>query len=547
MTHSLAISLGHNSSAVLIRDGQIVAGYEEERFTGLKADSRFPVNSIEELKTRYGLPKETDVYVGHWFIDAHLPDKNKYWDPDYIRGAFPNGEIMSLSPDFTHHDSHLESAMVFAGDGAWPQDYHAVVADGFGSFGECISVYHVVGRKYSLLKRVFGFEKSLGMLYQYATAFMGMKMHNHEYKMLAYEVHATEVLQPWEMEILQGLAKGTSGNYLKAMHELKVTSAFDPVTKIDALPAIQASIDRMLTEVLVALDRVNAPEYERRVIISHFVQKVVELTMVTFVKLYKPHNLLLVGGLFYNVKLNHLLDNAISGRTCIMPLAGDQGAALGVYQAYKGDLQWPGHLSWGDRDLAFDPKDLPKGVVLVENDDEAAEVISEELGIKGFCNLVRGKMEYGPRALCNTSTIAIPSKEVAARVNAMNARTMEMPFAPVVTQSQAESLFEGIGSVHRSLEYMIVTRMYRSGQGEKFPGAAHYYPEEGVFTGRPQITSEPMMVGLLEQYGPLVNTSFNFHGVPIVRSEDQILNTHCMEWQTSPELEPTTVIVRNQA
>lgn len=540
---SLAISLGHNSSAVLIEDGQILAGYEEERFTEVKADSRYPIRAIEELKARYNLPKDTNVYVGHWFIDAQLPPPNKYWDPRHIRSLFPNGEVESLSADFTHHHSHLESARVFAGPG-WPSRYTAVVADGFGSFGECITVYEVEAGSYKVLHRVFGFEKSLGMLYQYATAYMGMKMHNHEYKMLAYEVHLPEVLDWHQIQDLKELILETAQAYLKASRSSPITNEFDPVTDIAALGKVQIQINRVLSEVLLKLNVNHDDTYRMRVVISYFVQHVVESVICGIIGMYAPVNLMVVGGLFYNVKINHILAESVKGRFCAMPLAGDQGAALGVYQGYVGDLQWPGHLNWGDRDLIFST-DLPKGVIVVDSEDQAYAIIRKTLSTAGWVNLVRGRMEYGPRALCNTTTLALPNLVTTARINAANDRTMEMPMAPVMTKEQADEYFFGCDKVHRSLEYMIVTRQYRPGMAERVLGAAHYYPEEDVYTGRPQITADPMMVSLLGEYGPLVNTSFNYHGVPIVMTPDQILRTHQAQWRQAPEFKPTTIIVRS--
>lgn len=542
--YNLAISLGHNSSAVLIKDGRVLVGYEEERFTGVKSDSVYPINAIEELRSRFRLPKDTNAYIGHWFIGAELPPPNKYWRPEHLRHLFPNGNIDSLSPDFTHHDSHLESAMVFAGPDFAPK-YTAVVADGFGSFGECLSVYEVTGKAYRLLHRAFGFEKSMGMLYQYATAFMGMKMHNHEYKMLAYEVHLPEVLEYHEIENLRDMIQSTARDYLRRINNLTLGNEFDPVTDLAALPNVQESINLRLTEVLRNLDMIHSDIYEKRVVISYFVQRVVESVICTYIQMYTSGSLLVVGGLFYNVKLNHILANSVNGKFCAMPLAGDQGAALGVYQAYRGDLVWPDNLTWGHRDLIFDESDLPKGVVLVDDEEQAFAVMRHEIENRGWVNLVRGHMEYGPRALCNTSTIAVPKKQVAIDINRANARTMEMPFAPVMTKDQAEEYFIGCEKVHRSLEYMIATRTYRPGMAEKVLGAAHYYPEENVYTGRPQITADPLMGRLLTKYGPLVNTSFNFHGVPIVRSPEQILHTHRMQWETAPDLEPVTVIVRS--
>ena len=73
---------------------------------------------------------------------------------------------------------------------------------------------------------------------------------------------------------------------------------------------------------------------------------------------------------------------------------------------------------------------------------------------------------------------------------------------------------------------MICTRDFKPDLHAKFMGGAHYYPLTDTYTCRPQITSDPLMCSLLEKYGPLINTSFNFHGVPIVLTDEQILFSH---------------------
>ncbi len=541
---SLAISLGHNSSAVLIEDGRVVAGYEEERFTEVKSDSVFPANAIMHLNLRFGLDKHTDVYVGHWFTDARLPTQsNKYWNYDAIKTWFPYGEIHSLSKDITHHDSHLLSATVFAGP-EFTQDCIAVVADGFGSFGECLTVYHVRNGAHRILHRVFGFEKSMGLLYQYATAFMGMKMHNHEYKMLAYEVHIDEVLSGYEVSQLDDMVHEAAGRYLKSMRQGTLSNEFDPLVDLSALPNVQNHINVALLGVLrtlgMAFDKTD--ERSKRIVISYFVQRVVEQVIMATVGLYRPHNLLVAGGLFYNVKLNHKLADSISGKFCAMPLAGDQGAALGVYEAYNGDLEWPDTLCWGPRDLSTLMFDLPRGAYAV-SPSSAADRIADVLRNKGWVNIVRGNMEYGPRALCHTSTLALPTEENVEIINRANDRTVEMPFAPVMTAAQAEDHFEDTQKIHKSLEYMIMARAYKDGKVEKVKGAAHWYPDTNQYTGRPQVTNDPLMVTLLNEFGPLVNTSFNFHGVPIVRDVHQVLKTHNKQVETAPDLNPTTLII----
>lgn len=540
MATALALTLGHNSSAVLIVDGNIVCGYEQERFSAVKSDSHFPIDAINEINKRFPLPSDTKVCVGHWFLDHNLPAPNKYWDPNFITELLPNCEILSLDREFSHHDSHLESAIVFASP-EFADNYTAIIADGFGSSGETISVYEVHKGGYRLIRRWFGFDKSLGLLYQYATAFLGMKMHNHEYKMLAYEVHFHKL--NYDLHKLNELVVSTSKVWTENILSYNIERETDPLLMVTALTETQARIDVLLQRVLIEMDASGASTHEKRCIISYFVQHVVEEVMTTIFNYFAPENLLLAGGLFYNVKLNSILAQKVTGKTCIMPLAGDQGCGLGVYQRYFGDLTWPDQLFWGHRDLDFICDDLQ--MRSFEDMQSAMDDIAAELTRTGFVNLVRGSMEFGPRALCNTTTLALPSPSIGEIINEINNRTNEMPFALVMSKEQADDLFVDVNKIHKSLGYMICTRDFKPGKEKGLLGGAHYYPDLQVHTCRPQITSDPLLLSLVNRFGPLINTSYNFHGVPIVLGESQIKGTHSKQRATAPKRDFFTFIIRN--
>lgn len=540
MVTALALTLGHNSSAVLIRDGLIVCGYEQERFSMIKSDSAFPEDAIKEINNRFPLPTDTKVCVGHWFLDHQLPEKNKYWNPDFILEMMPDCEILSLDKEFSHHDSHLETAMVFAGKD-FAKTYTAFIVDGFGSSGECFSIYEVKNNGYRLLKRWFGFDKSLGMLYQYATAFLGMKMHNHEYKMLAYEVHLHSL--NYDVNHLDEIIKNDAGDWLVNIFNDKIDKSTDAMLSLTALPTVQANIDTRLFDVLYQMNATGADIHDKRCIVSYYVQHLVEQVMTTMFYNFEPENLLLVGGLFYNVKLNSLLAKLTPGRTCILPIAGDQGCGLGVYNRYFGDLTWPDHLFWGHRNLDFTMNDVR--MVSFETMDEALGDIAYELASLGFVNIIRGAMEFGPRALCNTTTLAIPDPDVAATINQINCRTNEMPFALVMSKAQAEDLFIDTNKIYKSLEYMICTRDLKPGKADNILGGVHYYPDTGKYTCRPQITEDPHILRLVMEFGPLINTSYNFHGTPIVLGEKQIKHTHSLQCVTSGTVQFKTFIIRS--
>lgn len=532
MNFSLALSLGHNSSAVLISPtGKILGGYETERFDQIKSSSAFPIAPIERLMFEYGLDYcDIDTFISHWFTSGQLPSyTTKHCNLEVIRKF---NSVSSLNYDLTHHDVHLESAIAFAGEEFSHEDTIAMVMDGFGTAGESTSIYKLTPHGYTLLHRVFGYDNSLGLLYQYATDYMGMKMNNHEYKILAYEVHINEIL--CDKEMLEIAAHNYATRLLKRMFTSKINRDLDPLVNISALQETQAMVRQFLQDTLEDANVDYNNIHCKRVATAFVVQKIVELVVLELRKLYPSSGLLLAGGLFYNVKLNSLLcDTAES--FCVMPLAGDQGAGLGAYQAHRGDLQWPDHLFWGNRDLHLRKSD--DGILVFDTMNEAMPFIIREFDRVGFANLVRGAMEFGPRALCNTSTLALPTFDVTQHINRINNRTAEMPMAPVVTEEQAISLFVGTEKVHKSLDYMILTRKYRSNDvAANMSGASHFYPDDHVFTGRPQVTRDPHIVHLLNEYGPLVNTSFNYHGLPIVFEEESIRHTHQCQKNHMPDI-----------
>lgn len=535
--YSLVLTLGHNSSAILIEDGNILVGYEEERLSRVKSDSRFPYKALEEIQTHYFLPSDIDIFISHWFMPGKMPSENsKYWDLEYISTRWPNCILHFVDMSFTHHDAHLLSAQAFVKNTDWPDKYSAVIADGFGTAGECISIYDCSRMQRTLKFRVRGYNNSLGLLYQYATAYCGMKMHNHEYKMLAYETHILEVTTEEERAEIDRMAKED----VRGLINFSIMKRYDPFTNEKALENTQLAMGDLFDSVMDVVEKQD--DYATKVVIAYFVQSAVQNIMLKLVKDHCGDNVLVAGGLFYNVKLNHLIANQIKGKFCAMPLAGDQGAGLGVYENYRGDLKWPGHLFWGVRNLQK-PKDIVIPGLHFVSEREAGPLIKRILIEEGFVNLVRGNIEFGPRALCNTSTLGLPNEKVAAAINHVNDRTNEMPFAPVMTVEQALQNLKDVSKIYLSLNYMIATRQFKGEITTENKGMVHYYPLDNAYTSRVQITDDPLMTDLLEYFGPLINTSFNFHGVPIAFDMSQIIECHLFQQHRAKHHTIHTVII----
>lgn len=518
----LVLTLGHNASAILVEDGNILCGYEEERLTGIKSDSQFPIHAIQQIQRLYDFSsKYLPICVGHWFLEGQLPMNDpKHWQLETINQLFPNSGVWGLEANFSHHDSHMLSAEVFVGD-SFPEDHHTLVVDGFGTHGECLSMYY----RQKLIYREYGFHRSLGLLYQYATAYMGMKMHQDEYKCLGYETHIHKAMDSGSIDLFNDTIEGYSYQMRNKQDRLE--------RNLSVLPLIQGEIDKKLNSFI---------QGNNKVLVSYFVQHLLEEYLKDIVRQFNPTNLVLAGGVFYNVKVNSIICDMVPGKFSVMPLAGDQGAGLGVYQHYFKDLKWPGHLFCGHRDI-MSPSTSISGIFTRDLIDDGYKTIRVELKRSGIINLIQGSMEFGPRALTHTSTLAIPTMKNVDLINKMNGRDTIMPMALMVTEDQVKTLFEDIDKVHKSLDYMIMTRKFKPGMHNGLEGGALYYPLTDEWTCRPQIVHDPEMINLLNEFGPLINTSANVHGQPIVWDQKQIQYMHEYQRQVFPI---STIIINEE-
>lgn len=545
-TH-LLLTLGHNSSAIAVQGNsdagfKIICGYEEERLTKQKSDSRMPVNSIHHCLQVAGTDVVEGIHVSHWAVDGQLNSlSKKHWDPTMLPD---HRRLVSLSTEFTHHDCHANTAMwyAFAKPGLTRGNTMVLVVDGFGNFGEHMSLYQCgEGGDTRLIRRFFGYGGSMGLMYQYMTAYLGMKQHEDEYKILGYEAHIHTV--DVDMVRLHELINKEIIRYLDGYFDSRrMFDPFDEMIKLDALPALQKHYIDRWNKIANDLDLQFSDDTHKRIVLGYFVQAVLEGVIATIVKIYKPHNLIATGGVFYNVKLGRKMLDMVPGKLCICPLAGDQGNAIGLFKE-QNHLEWPGHLNWGVRPQASSNMVPGKNLFYMEDKDKARQVAGEILERNGYVNIVRGAMEFGPRAMCQTSTLAVPTPGIVNRINKVNGRNTIMPMAPVMNRTTYQARMQLTHKVHHSEEHMIVCLPYKEDSYKDILGAAHQYQDEA--TGRPQVLDgDRLMDYLLGSFAVLINTSFNVHGRPIVYDYEDALK--CTEYQLKTEPVVTIYIGEQQ-
>ena len=565
---SLLITLGHNSSAIFV-DGDTLIGYEEERLTGIKSDSQFPIDAINEIIKNVGLDAVMNckTFISHWFDFAPTLEPNKYISEKNLKFLQTiSNEIVCVSPEMTHHDAHAYSGKAFFNyhmNHLHPQQVetvkkaieknpkvHVLVADGFGNEGEVLSIYEMEdytknSKDLKLVKRVYGYENSIGLLYQYATSYVGMKENEDEYKFLGYEAHIDEYLDKNQIKFLDSKIEELT-NVLWTGYQTSSKTTYMPsegnIINFKRLEEVkryfhyvfQTCYENVWGDKSMAKYSKDENTFIQRTIVAYVLQQTVEHFFTKICKEFSISNAIVVGGSFYNVKLNNCIFHNIDGLFCAMPLAGDQGAAIGMYDYYTNEQFNFETLCIGKRSF-YAAEKVFKNDYHREGTDELAKEIARHIADGKIVNLVHGNLEFGPRALMHTSSLFIPSVDNTAQNNSNNLRNEVMPCAPVLLRKNANILFgqENIDRVIGSDEFMILTHEYKRDYSKLYGGVMHKIVLQNGYSGRPQIvregTFEEKILMYLEELCDIkciVNTSFNKHGTPILFRLKQIRDDH---------------------
>jgi len=632
---AFCFTLGHNSSCAVVdkTTGVVIAAYEEERLTRIKSDKNFAKQSflkcLEAAEAEISLPStlwkqnniSSEIYVSHWYDNFEFYKnrdaiKHERYDYDFFDNVVKNlincEKIYYLSNDITHHDAHAYGALAFYSSHKSAADSnvgHILVVDGFGNNQEVVSVYkfnlnnEAANKPVEKIVSIRGYQYSLGLMYEFATEFMGMKPHEDEYKALGYESKIDTInLKMREIIIIDAIAnqfancitnqmiKSTTNQNKTHYHPSDVYININEFEQARSM--FFAIFKDLLCDVEYYKKYTDDNVFEKRVIISYFIQTVLENVVDRLVYEFCDKfdtTLLVAGGVGYNVKMNNSLMKAINppmrkNKFSVYPLAGDQGAGLGFYHAINKNLNLKAKgLCFGKRDLTitdeyfestnkhFYEKYNEKFPFTVAYDYNGfIKTVINKLLHDEIVQIIHGDMEFGPRALLSNSTLAIPTAENVDIINAINGRNTVMPFAPLVSQEGVEYLFENnYEKVVGSLKYMILTLDYKQTlvSDENFmklhKGVMHRYPntfhdskgrEYYKYSGRPQvIDKESFMYPILKELEKrgiyaLIQTSFNVHGRPITYSIDHVVSDFDFQLANKKKLgiaKPINVIVCN--
>ena len=564
----------HDSAAALLKDGEIVAAAQEERFTRKKHDPSFPAQAVKFCLQYGGLSlSELDAVVFYdkpflkferlletyyafaprglkSFLSA-IPVwvKEKLFLKKLIREELAKIEPIELDEIkllFTdHHLSHAASAF-------FPSPYREsaiLTIDGVGEWATA-SIGFGKDNGIRVLKEM-KFPHSVGLLYSAFTYYLGFRVNSGEYKLMGlapYGDPESDRARKYMAVIREHLVDIKEDGSIWLNQEY-----FDYATGL-------SMVDERKWEQLFGLPRRN-PESDieqHHGDLAFAIQQVTEEIVLKMAKTAKKltgaGTLCLSGGVALNCVANgNLLKKGIFNDIWIQSAAGDAGGALGAaYAAYHMYFNQPRAVTsdadrmqgaylgpeFSELDIRITARQYKAPCHYYEDTEVLYETVAEYLSRGKAVGWFQGRMEWGPRALGNRSILGdARNKDMQKRLNLkIKFRESFRPFAPSVLYEDVQTYFE----MENPSPYMLLVADVQKTRRNPLPEDYHQQPIRDklyhVRSDVPAIThldysarlqtvhkeTNPRFWALLKAFkektgcGVLVNTSFNVRGEPIV-------------------------------
>lgn len=549
----------HDSAACLVKDGEILAAAQEERFTRKKHDAALPKNAVAYCLRHAGITISDVDYIG--FYDKPLKKFGRILETAVGVAPFGLTPFMKAMPvwlkDKLNMNGHIRKELNFEGEILYGEHHESHAASAFypspyeeaailtnDGVGEWATTTYGIGRGNELnLFKEIRFPHSIGLLYSAMTYYTGFKVNSGEYKVMGLAPYGEPKYVDKLLDNVIELKDDGSFrlnmdyfNYLKGM-----TMTNDAFADLFGGPPREA----------------ESTVTQKEMDLAKSVQVVVEKAILNQGRHVKQETgmdyLCLAGGVALNCVANGiLLREKIFKDIWIQPAAGDAGGALGVALSI-----WHKFLN-KERSATPDGRDRQSRSYLGPNftedqikeyldkakypyhlyeKDKAADEVAKVLEDQKVVGLFQGRMEFGPRALGGRSIIGdARSEEMQTTMNLkIKYRESFRPFAPSVLNECREEFFD----LDSESPYMLLVapvqdkqRIEMTDKQKKLFGIEKLKVKRSLvpaithvdYSARVQTVTEEngyyydIIKAFKERTGSgvIVNTSFNVRGEPIV-------------------------------
>jgi carbamoyltransferase len=560
----------HDSAAAIVEDGTILAAAQEERFTRVKHDPRFPEHAIRYCLEAAGCRIDGVDHVAFFekplikferLLETYLATaprgfmsfqkaipvwmKDKLFQKQGLRkslAAFDGGDKWNRDMLFAeHHQSHAASAY-------YPSPFDSAAVLTMDGVGEWCTTSIGRGQGNALtIEREIHFPHSIGLLYSAFTYFTGFKVNSGEYK-------------------LMGLAPYGEPRFVKAILENIVDLRDDGSFWLDqkffdyctGLTMTSGEFDRLFEgPPRKAEDRLTQREMD----LAASVQAVTEMAVMNLAREARrvtgEKNLCLAGGVALNCVANgKLLREGVFENIWIQPAAGDAGGALGAalaaWHGFLGNPRTPGNtldgMSGAYLGPSYEQADIETRLSAagakfsVMSDDNMIAATADALAAGKAIGWMQGRMEFGPRALGARSILGDARSPSMQKLLNLKVKFRESfrPFAPSVLREDVAEWFD----LDADSPYMLLvadvkeSRLKRMSDEEnalfgidklnvarsEIPAVTHVDYSARVQTVHRE--TNPRYWSLIDAFKQrtgcpvIVNTSFNVRGEPIVMTPE---------------------------
>jgi len=538
LTLGVNYSQMHDSSACIVRDGDLLFAVAEERISRVKHDAGFPKLAIQACldfakvtaaqvdEVCFGWQTAGPVYrhdlklyaTGNWPLSTmNLLNSSRHFLSMWYQesGAAPFrrifGEGKTRFRYVDHHLAHAVSAYAYSGF----DEAAVIVMDGRGAWEATSIWYGHSGHLDHVL--TINWPDSLGLFYAQFTGFLGFVPNSDEWKVMGLAPYG----QP-------GIDLSPFIDPIDAPYRVRTKALIGDGSQFSHFTSLLGSPREPESEIS-----------DRHKNIAFAVQEACEAAMMSVVKMALAKtgskNLCLAGGVALNSKANgKIVASGAIDKIFVQPAASDDGVALGAalapYLDRNGRLPNKAmrHGYWGP---AFDDQAVERSLLTYKirhtKLSDPAAAAAQLLSSGKILGWFQGRMEFGPRALGSRSILADPrDPEMNAKVNnAVKFREWWRPFAPSFKREAAPAFLE---SAYDS-PFMILTAQVRPEKRSVIPSVTHV---DG--SARPQTVEReinPLYYRLIDEFGSItgvpviMNTSFNLRGEAIVHTPTDALRT----------------------